>query len=118
MAQEKVAELYSISDITVVPSRVEPFGLVALESLACGTPVIASKAGGLQDFINQEVGRFFPMDNHEALASEIIEALENNEKDKKGKKASEYALKNYSWNRVIDELLEVYNEVVKEVNLS
>mgnify|MGYP006288710315 CR=1 FL=1 len=114
LPQETVAELYSIADITVVPSRVEPFGLVALESLACGTPVIASKAGGLQDFINSEVGRFFPMDDYQALASEIIGALKNNEKDEKGERASDYALTNYSWNRVIDELLEVYNEVVKE----
>lgn len=114
LPQSTVAELYSIADLTVVPSRVEPFGLVALESLACGTPVIASKAGGLQDFINKKVGRFFPMDDYQSLASEIIEAIKNNEKSKKGEKASEYALTNYSWNRVIDELLEVYNEVVKE----
>lgn len=114
LPQETVAELYSIADLTVVPSRVEPFGLVALESLACGTPVIASKAGGLTDFINSEVGRFFPMDDYKALSSEIIDAINNNEKEQKGERASEYALNNYSWNRVIDELLEVYNEVVKE----
>lgn len=114
LPQETVAELYSIADITVVPSRVEPFGLVALESLACGTPVIASKAGGLKDFINEEIGRFFPMDDYQSLAEEIINALNNDEKKKKGFKASNYAIKNYSWKRVIDELLEVYHEVIKE----
>jgi glycosyltransferase involved in cell wall biosynthesis len=113
LPQETLAELYSIADITVVPSRVEPFGLVALESLACGTPVIASKAGGLTDFINNEVGSFFPMNDYEALASEIIDAINKNEKEQKGERASEYALNNYSWNRVIDELLEVYNEVIE-----
>ncbi|HKL12434.1 MAG TPA: glycosyltransferase family 4 protein [Halanaerobiales bacterium] len=114
LPQETVAELYSIANITIIPSRVEPFGLVALESLACGTPVIASKAGGLQDFVNNKVGRFFPMNDYHALSKEIIDALKNDEKSKKGEKASEYALSNYSWNRVIDELLEVYNEVIKE----
>ena len=114
LPQETVANLYSVADITIVPSRVEPFGLVAIESLACGTPVIASRAGGLKDFINEEVGRFFPMDDHKALASEIIEALNNHEKQNKGKRASEYAINNFSWNRVMDELLEVYNDVLKE----
>lgn len=114
--QETVAELFNISEITIVPSRVEPFGLVAIESLACGTPVIASKAGGLKDFINEEVGRFFKMDDHEDLANKIIDAINNDEKEKKGQLASEYAINNYSWNRVIEELLEVYNDIVKEGN--
>lgn len=118
VSQETVAKLFNLSDITIVPSRVEPFGLVAIESLACGTPVIASRAGGLKDFINEDVGRFFKMDDHEDLANKIIDAVNNNEKEKKGKFASEYALNNYSWNRVIEELLEVYNDIVKEGNNS
>lgn len=116
--QKTVAELFNISEITIVPSRVEPFGLVAIESLACGTPVIASKAGGLKDFINEEVGRFFKMEDYEDLANKIIDAVNNNDKEKKGQFASEYALNNYSWNRVIKELLEVYNDIVKGVNNS
>ncbi|MFO7815287.1 MAG: glycosyltransferase family 4 protein [Halanaerobiales bacterium] len=118
VSQEAVAELYNVSEITIVPSRVEPFGLVAIESLACGTPVIASRAGGLKDFINQDVGRFFEMDNYEDLANKIIGAINDNEKEKKGDIASEYALNNYSWDRVIEELLEVYNVIIKEGNNS
>jgi glycosyltransferase involved in cell wall biosynthesis len=116
--QETVAELFNISEITIVPSREEPFGLVAIESLACGTPVIASKAGGLKDFINEDVGRFFKMNDYEDLANKIIEAVNNKEKDKKGQFASEYAINNYSWERVIEELLEVYKDIVKEGNNS
>ncbi len=50
--EEKLATLYAAADITVVPSRQESFGLIALESLACGTPVVAFATSGLLDVIN------------------------------------------------------------------
>ncbi|HKL41869.1 MAG: glycosyltransferase family 4 protein [Halanaerobiales bacterium] len=115
LPQATLSELYNIADLTVVPSRIEPFGLVAIESLACGTPVIASRAGGLKDFINEDVGRFFTMDDYKELAVKVIEAIVKDEKQKKGKKASDYAINNYSWNRVIDELIDVYDGIIEEV---
>lgn len=114
LPQKELPAFYSSADLAVVPSRVEPFGLVAVEALASGTPVIASKAGGLPDFINQEVGRFFKMNDADDLASKIIAAIKNNDKEKKGKTAAEYALNNFSWARVIEEVLAVYNSVLSE----
>jgi glycosyltransferase involved in cell wall biosynthesis len=112
LPQEELPAFYSSADLSIVPSRIEPFGLVAVEALACGTPVIASRAGGLPDFINQEVGRLFKMNDSDDLAAKIIAALKNNDKEKKGEKAAEYALNKFSWARVIDEVLEVYNSVL------
>lgn len=113
--QETVAKIYNIADISVVPSRVEPFGLVALEALACGTPVIASRAGGLTDFINEDVGCLFTMNDHRELAQKIVEAIKNNEKNKKGEYAVQYVLNNYSWNHVIEGLLKVYEEAINSI---
>jgi glycosyltransferase involved in cell wall biosynthesis len=50
--EEKLATLYAAADITVVPSRQESFGLIALESLACGTPVVAFATSGLLEIID------------------------------------------------------------------
>ncbi|MFW5992186.1 MAG: glycosyltransferase [Halanaerobiaceae bacterium] len=109
--QEVVAKIYNIADISVVPSRIEPFGLVAVESLACGTPVIASNAGGLPDFVDDSVGRLFPMDDYKHLAESIITALHEDDKQQKGEWAAEYALANFSWDRVIQDLLQIYNNI-------
>ena len=110
--QEDVADLYSAADISVVPSRIEPFGLVAIEALGCGTPVVATNAGGLPDFINNEVGRLIQMEDVDALANAIIEELKNNTKLTKGKYAREYAVKNYAWKKTLQNVIETYRDAI------
>jgi glycosyltransferase involved in cell wall biosynthesis len=109
--QENVALLYNIANLSVVPSRVEPFGLVAIEALACGTPVVATNAGGLPDFINENVGKLVEMDNPKALAEGIIEELKNNTKKSKGTYAAKYAKENYSWQSNLDKVIALYKVV-------
>jgi glycosyltransferase involved in cell wall biosynthesis len=106
--QQNVSLLYNLADISVVPSRIEPFGLVAIEALACGTPVVATKAGGLPDFINSKVGRLVEMENPPALAQGIIAELAADAKQQKGKTAAKYALENYSWAHSIQTVREIY----------
>jgi glycosyltransferase involved in cell wall biosynthesis len=84
-SQDDVA--YNVADVSVVPSRVEPFGLVAIEAMACGTPVVATNAGGLPDFVTEEVGILVKMDDHEGLAYAILEEIRANAELTKGKKA-------------------------------
>ena len=114
--QENIAKINSVSDLAVVPSRDEPFGLVALEAMACGTPVIASKTGGLIDFVNNDVGRLFPEGNIQSLAQSVITSIKENDKEKKGELAKEYAHNNFSWNMVADKLESLYKEILKGEN--
>jgi glycosyltransferase involved in cell wall biosynthesis len=69
---------YRAADLTVVPSLLEWFGAVAVESLACGTPIVGTDAGGLVDIVAEfECGLLVPPHDSEALAEAIIGALTN-----------------------------------------
>ncbi len=106
--QDVLARIYNAADVSIVPSRIEPFGLVAVEALACGTPVIATNAGGLPDFINEEVGALVPVDDPESLASAVIEEIENNTKQTKGIYANRYAYEGYTWERQVAKMIDLY----------
>ena len=70
--RENLPYYYSAADMTVIPSFYEPFGLVPLESMACGTAVIASKVGGLQWTIRDgKTGYLVPARDHMAFAEKI-----------------------------------------------
>jgi glycosyltransferase involved in cell wall biosynthesis len=110
--QPLVSRVYNIADISIVPSRIEPFGLVAVEALACGTPVIATNAGGLPDFIDEAVGALVPVDDHEALARAIIDEIKAGSKFTKGRYAAQYALDGYSWPSQVKKMVDLYKKAL------
>jgi glycosyltransferase involved in cell wall biosynthesis len=110
--QSDIARMLNVSDISIVPSRTEPFGLVAVEALACGTPVVATNAGGLPDFINQDVGWLVNVDDRDGLAQAIIEAVQSGARSTKGPFAADYASQHFAWSQQVDKMLDVYHEVL------
>lgn len=107
---EVLRKIYSASDICVVPSREEAFGLVALEAIACGTPIIATKQGGMIDFVTKDVGRLIERENVEELAEEIKKIL-NGETNFNKDYLQDYAKSNYSQEILMDKLLNLYEEI-------
>lgn len=82
--QEKIEEILSISDVFVMPSESETFGLAALEAMSCGVPVISSNAGGVPELnIHGETGYLCDVGDTQAMGNYAITLLSNNELQKK-----------------------------------
>ena len=101
--------LYSSADVCVVPSRREPFGLVAVEALACGSTVIATNQGGLPDIINDDVGALVEVDDAFGLSAAIRREIFRSDKKERGEVAAKYAFDKYAQDSLMDELVEIYN---------
>lgn len=72
---DEVAARFRSATVTVLPSINEAFGLVLVESLACGTPVVATDSGSMPEIVNTDVGRISAVDDSASLAATIIEVV-------------------------------------------
>jgi glycosyltransferase involved in cell wall biosynthesis len=108
--QEDLATMFAAADVGVFPSWREPFGLVFLECMACGTPVIGADSGGPRDFVTPEVGVLVPETDDrqelaDSLAAAIDRALDEDWKQTKGPGAAAYAREKFSVVRQVSDLL-------------
>ena len=83
--QEELNILYNISDFFIFPSRKEPLGLVGIESIAAGTPVIGSNVGGIKEYINDNNGFLFNPNKPEELSSLLLDLSLNHIEGKRFK---------------------------------
>jgi len=107
--QDQLRYYYNAASFVVMPSRYESFGMVALEAMACGRPVIASEVGGLAHLVRHgETGFHVPENDHVALASTIACLLQDDAlRVRLGRQAAEWA-QNYAWPKVAEQLLNVF----------
>lgn len=110
--QAQLPLLYSAADVVAVPSHYESFGLVALEAQACGTPVVASRIGGLQYTITDGVSGFLePWNDPRAFAQRIRQLVEHEGlREEMGAHAIKSA-QAYAWPRVADRVLDLYEAI-------
>jgi D-inositol-3-phosphate glycosyltransferase len=112
--QDRLPYYYSAAELLVMPSHYESFGMVALEAMACGTPVIASEVGGLAYLVRDgETGFTVPDQEPELLSEKITWLLNDRDLHRTmSERAVEYA-QDYAWEKIAGQIVNVYKELVK-----
>ncbi|PJF48056.1 MAG: glycosyltransferase family 1 protein [Chloroflexi bacterium] len=112
--QDVLQYYYAAAEMLVMPSHYESFGMVALEAMACGTPVIASDVGGLSVLVQHNKTGLRVKVNDPAELARAIEKLMDDDVHRRrmGHAASCYA-EAYAWPKVVEKLLGVYRELAE-----
>ena len=111
--QEELPYFYSAADVCVIPSYYESFGLVALESMACGTPVVATDVGDLKSIIHQGKTGYVVMDNAPyCLAEKIALLLSKPSSDMKSAISIRESVTEFSWSNIAQQIINQCQEVL------
>ena len=109
--QRRLRLFYAAADATVMPSYYESFGMVALEAMACGSPVVASRVGGLTTTVQDGLtGRLVPEGDAAALAAAITSLLGSPEGRRLGQQATRWAAE-HRWPCVAEAVCRLYSEL-------
>jgi D-inositol-3-phosphate glycosyltransferase len=110
--QDRLPLFYSAADVVAVPSLYESFGLVAVEALACGAPVVASRAGGLRFTIDEGVTGFLVRPKSApALAAGLSTILNDDELRGEMAAAARPSVMRYDWENIAREVMHVYRRL-------
>jgi D-inositol-3-phosphate glycosyltransferase len=111
--QTELPMYYSAAQTVVMPSQYESFGMVALEAMACGTPVVASGVGGLLYLVRDgRTGYHIPDSDPQALADKLQKLLSDERlRQEMGRHAANVA-RGYSWERITDQMMTLYESVL------
>ncbi len=109
LPQEELPQYYAAADVCVLPSRYESFGIVALESLACGTPVVASRVGGLPSIVNEgRTGFLVPAGDASVLADRILLLLRDARLRSRMRSRATLDVRQFDWRRIAGDVLALY----------
>lgn len=108
----EVARLLSSCDAFVHANHQEPFGLVALEAMACGLPMVGVASGGIAELVDEEVGQLAPRATAESMA-EAIDALLKRDVRVIGANARARAVERHGWGRTFEGLTRLYAELAE-----
>jgi D-inositol-3-phosphate glycosyltransferase len=112
--QETLPYYYSSADALIMPSHYESFGMVALEAMACGTPVIASQVGGLPFLVKDGVtGYVVPDEDIDTLSQRLAVLISQPEVRQRMSEQACAEAHNYGWEKITGRILQVYEKVLR-----
>jgi D-inositol-3-phosphate glycosyltransferase len=115
VSHERLPLYYAAADCTVMPSSYESFGLVAVESLACGRPVVATRIGGLRTIVRDgETGVLVPWRDASLFADALRRVLVDDAFRARLAAAARASVMDFGWDRIADEHLALYADVLAE----
>jgi len=109
---EELPYFYSAADLCVLPSYYESFGLVALESLACGTPVVVTKVGGLESVIRQGDTGYVVLDNTPFRLANKMALLLSMSNKKEAISSIRASVTKFSWSKIAEAIVNEYRAVL------
>ncbi len=118
VARADLPALYRSADLVVCTPWYEPFGIVPLEAMGCGVPVVASAVGGLLDtVVDGTTGLHVPPRRPDLLADAVRELLDDGPRRRRMGRAAARRARLYSWRRVAAATQRVYEEVAADAAL-
>ena len=113
MEQKELPFFYAAADVCVMPSYYESFGLVPLESLACGTPVVATRVGAVEDIVRDgETGYIVANNQPDLLAGRISDILSKPQDHTSRAVATRESIVRFGWNNVATAIQDEYTSVI------
>lgn len=110
--QEQLAYYYAAADLLMMPSHYESFGMVVLEAMACGTPVVASHVGGLASTVLPgQTGFLAPVGDEQAFARSVEQLIGAPELWQSMSEAAYLRAQAYTWPRIMKRTLQLYREL-------
>jgi alpha-1,6-mannosyltransferase len=109
--QRQLARLLASCDVLVHPGDCETFGLIVLEAMACGLPVVGTRGGGVAELVCEQTGVLAEPNNAASLA-EAIESIYQADMARMGANARRKAEELYDWNRILPQVLLRYSSLL------
>jgi len=111
ISHSEIPEFYSALDLFVLPSRYETFGIVLIEAMACGMPVIATRCGGPEEIVSEATGILISRENAEELGN-AIELIADNLHFYKRDIIRKYVEENFGQKVFLERINNLYNETI------
>jgi alpha-maltose-1-phosphate synthase len=108
-----LVNLYNEAAVFACPSIYEPFGIINLEAMACETPVVATRVGGIKEVVvDGKTGLLVPPSDPTKLGRAITQIIEDPEgAARMGQAGRQHVLQNFTWDRIAEKTLELYRSL-------